>query len=150
MARQYDALAAAQGYTVVSRNPFDRLTDLDAPLDAKNKIGGVSLKAVWNLGSGTLTSISAWRFWDWKPQNDRDFSGLSIVSASNNPSQQNQYSQEFRYNYSGDTFDFVVGLFGFKQRIDTQGTEQQGSDASRWSLTGAQAAGNGAGPIGVG
>ena len=33
----------------------------------------------------------------------------------------------------------MLGLFGFKQRIDTQGTEQQGSDASRWSLTGALA-----------
>ncbi len=94
----------------------------------------------WNVGPGTFTSISAWRFWDWKPQNDRDFTGLSIVSKSQNPSQQNQYSQEFRYNYSGDKLDFVVGLFGFKQRIDTQGTEQQGADASRWSLTGAQAA----------
>ncbi|MEP6868090.1 MAG: TonB-dependent receptor [Novosphingobium sp.] len=136
LSRQYDALSAAQGYTVVSRNPFDRLTDLDAPLDAKNKIGGVSLKAVWNLGSGSLTSISAWRFWDWKPKNDRDFTGLSIVSASNNPSQQNQYSQEFRYNYSGPKLDVVLGAFGFHQRIDTQGIEQQGVNASKWNLTG--------------
>jgi len=145
--RQYDALVAAinaanpgRNYAVPSRNVYDRLTDIDAPLQAGNKIGGASLRVKWKLGAGTLTSISAWRFWDWKPQNDRDFSGLSIVSASNNPSQQNQYSQEFRYNYEGDKVDFVVGLFGFKQRIDTQGLEQQGSDASRWSLTGAQAA----------
>jgi len=150
LSRQYDALVAAVNaaratagiapYAVPSRNVYDRLTDIDAPLQAGNKIGGASLRVKWKLGSGTLTSITAWRFWDWKPQNDRDFSGLSIVSASNNPSQQNQYSQEFRYNYSGDKLDFVVGLFGFKQRIDTQGLERQGSDASRWSLTGAQAA----------
>ena len=144
--RQYDALVAAvnaanpgRNYAVPSRNVYDRLTDIDAPLQAGNKIGGASLRVKWKLGAGTLTSITAWRFWDWKPQNDRDFSGLSIVSASNNPSQQNQYSQEFRYNYSGDRLDFVVGLFGFKQRIDTQGLEQQGADASRWSLTGSQA-----------
>ena len=137
LARQYDALAALQNYQVVSRNAFDRLTDIDAPLNAGNKIGGASLRVKWDMGSGTLTSVTAWRFWDWKPQNDRDFSGLSIVSASNNPSQQNQYSQEFRYNYSGDKVDFVVGLFGFKQRIDTQGLEQQGANASRWNLTGA-------------
>jgi len=150
LSRQYDALVAAVNaaratagiapYAVPSRNVYDRLTDIDAALQAGNKIGGASLRVKWKLGSGTLTSITAWRFWDWKPQNDRDFSGLSIVSASNNPSQQNQYSQEFRYNYSGDKLDFVVGLFGFKQRIDTQGLERQGSDASRWSLTGAQAA----------
>ncbi len=146
LTRQYDALVAAYNaanptkpYAVPSTNVYDRLTDIDAPLEAGNKIGGASLRVKWNVGPGTFTSISAWRFWDWKPQNDRDFTGLSIVSASNNPSQQDQYSQEFRYNYESDKIDFVVGLFGFKQRIDTQGFEQQGSDASRWSLTGAQA-----------
>lgn len=139
LARQYEALAAAQGYSVVSRNPFDRLTDIDASLNAGNKIGGASLKVKWDIGPGTFSSISAWRFWDWKPENDRDFTGLSIVSRSQNPSQQDQYSQEFRYNYSGDTIDFVIGAFGFKQRIDTQGIEQQGINASRWNLTGALA-----------
>ncbi len=139
LARQYDALAALQNYQVVSRNPYDRLTDLDSNLNAGNKIGGASLRVKWDTGPGTLTSISAWRFWDWKPENDRDFTGLSIVSKSQNPSQQNQYSQEFRYNYESDKVDFVIGLFGFNQRIDTQGTEQQGINASKWSLTGAQA-----------
>lgn len=139
LARQYEALAAAQGYSVVSRNPFDRLTDIDASLNAGNKIGGASLKVKWDVGPGTFTSISAWRFWDWKPENDRDFTGLSIVAKSQNPSQQDQYSQEFRYNYSGDSIDFVLGVFGFKQRIDTQGVEQQGANASRWNLTGALA-----------
>lgn len=139
LARQYEALAAAQNYRVVSRNPFDRLTDIDAPLNAGNIIGGASLKVKLDAGPGTLTSISAWRFWDWKPENDRDFTGLPIVTASNNPSQQDQYSQEFRYNYAGDSIDFVIGAFGFKQRIDTQGFEQQGAASSRWNLTGALA-----------
>jgi iron complex outermembrane receptor protein len=139
LARQYEALAAAQGYNVVSRNPFDRLTDIDASLNAGNKIGGASAKVKWDVGPGTFTSISAWRFWDWKPENDRDFTALSIVAKSQNPSQQDQYSQEFRYSYSGDNIDFVIGAFGFKQRIDTQGSEQQGINASRWNLTGALA-----------
>ena len=139
--RQYDALVAAanaanpgRNYAVPSTNPYDRLSDLDTELNALNKIGGVSLRAKWDVGPGTLTSVTAWRFWDWQPSNDRDFTGLSIVAKSQNPSQQDQYSQEFRYNYQSDQFDFVVGLFGFKQRIDTQGTEQQGKDATRWVL----------------
>lgn len=132
--RQYAALAAALGYTVVSTNPFDRRTDVDANLNAGNKIGGASARVVWNVGPGTLTSITAWRFWDWKPENDRDFLGLSIVAKSQNPSQQDQYSQELRYNYSNDRIDAVVGAFAFKQRIDTQGTEQQGIASSRWNI----------------
>ena len=132
--RQYAALAAAQGYTVVSTNPFDRLTDVDANLNAGNKIGGASVRVVWNVGPGTLTSVTAWRFWDWKPENDRDFLGLSIVAKSQNPSQQDQYSQELRYNYESDRVDFVAGAFAFKQRIDTQGIEQQGPASSRWNI----------------
>lgn len=139
LARQFAALSAAQGYAVPSTNPFDRVTDVDANLNAGNTIGGASARVVWNVGPGVLTSVSAWRFWDWKPENDRDFTGLSIVSKSNNPSQQDQYSQELRYAYAGERLDFVIGAFGFYQRIDTQGIEQNGANASRWSLTGALA-----------
>lgn len=124
--RQYAALAAAQGYAVPSANPFDRVNDVDADLNAGNKIGGVSLPVKADLGAGTLTSVTAWRFWDWLPSNDRDFIGLPITTKSQNPSQQNQYTQEFRYARTGSKLDFVVGLFGFKQTIRTQGTQQQG------------------------
>jgi iron complex outermembrane receptor protein len=132
--RQFAALAAAQGYVVPSTNPYDRLTDLDANLNAGNKIGGAALRIKWDVGPGTLTSITAWRFWDWKPENDRDFTGLPIVTKSQNPSQQDQYTQELRYNYTGDRFDFVLGGFLYQQRIDTQGTEQHGQASSRWTL----------------
>ncbi len=133
--RQYAALAAAQGYVTPSTNPFDRLTDVDASLSARNKIGGVSLKAKLELPNGdTLTAISAWRFWRWSPSNDRDFTGLPITTKSQNPSQQNQYTQEFRYTHSGEGLDITAGLFGFYQTVRTQGTQRLGSAASRWLL----------------
>ncbi|HJS11481.1 TonB-dependent receptor, partial [Sphingopyxis sp.] len=108
LSRQYAALAAAQGYAVPSTNPYDRLTDLDANLNAGNEIGGAALRVKWDIGPGTLTSVTAWRYWDWQPENDRDFTGLPIVTKSQNPSQQDQYTQELRYNYTGDRFDFVI------------------------------------------
>ncbi len=132
--RQYAALAAAQGYSVPSTDPFDRVTDVDADLNAGNDIGGVGLRIQWDVGPGTLTSVTAWRFWDWVPANDRDFTGLPITTQSQNPSQQEQWTQEFRYNYSGDRIDAVIGLFGYQQQIRTQGTEALGSSASRWLL----------------
>ncbi len=132
--RQFAALAAAQNYTVPSTDPFARLTDLDADLNAGNKIGGASLRVKWDAGAGTLTSVTAWRFWDWKPANDRDFIGLPITTSSNNPSQQHQYTQEFRYAREGDAVDFVAGLFGFHQTVRTQGLQVQGKAASRWLL----------------
>jgi iron complex outermembrane receptor protein len=132
--RQFAALAAAQNYAPPSTNPFDRLTDLDSNLNAGNVIAGAALKITWDVGPGTFTSVSAWRYWDWKPENDRDFTGLSIVALSQNPSQQDQFTQEVRYAYTGDTFDFVLGAFAFNQRIDTQGTEQHGINSSRWTI----------------
>ncbi|HTN13707.1 MAG TPA: TonB-dependent receptor [Sphingomonadaceae bacterium] len=137
--RQFPALSAGLGYTPASTDPFDRVTDLDASLNAGNKTGGASLRLVWDIdGANSFTSITSWRFWDWKPENDRDYTGLSIVSKSQNPSQQDQYSQEFRFNHSSDSLNLVLGAFAFHQRIDTQGTEQQGADASYWNLTGGQ------------
>ena len=140
LARQFAALAAAQNYVVPSTNPYDRLSDLDANLNAGNEIGGAALRVRWDIGPGTLTSVTAWRYWDWQPENDRDFTGLPIVTRSQNPSQQDQYTQELRYNYTGDRFDFVIGGFYYYQRIDTQGTESHGPASSRWTLTGANAA----------
>ncbi|MBO9499442.1 MAG: TonB-dependent receptor [Novosphingobium sp.] len=133
---QYPALAALfPGYSAtVNPDPFARETNLDAPLNAGNKTGGASLRAVWNLDDhNTFTSITAWRFWDWKPENDRDYTGLDIVSKSQNPSQQDQYSQEFRWSYDSRKIDFTLGAFGFYQRVDIQGTEQQGSDSAKWN-----------------
>ena len=140
--RQFAALAAAQNYAPPSTNPFDRLSDLDSSLRAGNVIAGVALRVNWDVGPGTFTSVTAWRYWDWLPENDRDFTGLPIVARSQNPSQQNQYTQEFRYAYSGTKFDFVVGAFAFDQRIDTQGLEAQGAAASRWSIAPSNALSN--------
>ena len=140
--RQYPALTAALGYAVPSTNPFDRLTDLDADLNAKNVLGGVSLRAEWQLGSGTLTSVSAWRFWDWLPANDRDFTGLPITTLSQNPTRQDQFTQEFRYAGEGNGFDYVIGAFGFYQKIHTTGTQRQGPAASRWLINPSSALAN--------
>ncbi|WP_413071599.1 TonB-dependent receptor [Sphingomonas sp. 1P08PE] len=140
--RQFDALARAQGYEPPSRNPFDRLTDLDADLNARNVLGGLSLRGEYQLGSGTLTSVTAWRFWDWLPANDRDFTGLPITTLSQNPTRQDQYTQEFRYAGGGQRLDYVVGLFGFYQDIHTTGTQRQGPAASRWLINPSSALAN--------
>jgi iron complex outermembrane receptor protein len=132
--RQYNSLAAAFNYTVPSTNAFDRITDIDATLRAKNEHGGASLVGEWAVGGGLLTSVTAWRYWNWGPSNDRDYTGLAITPKSQNPTKQNQYTQEFRYNFEGDGFDFVAGLFAFNQGIHTTGTESQGLAASRWTL----------------
>ncbi|MFS0737651.1 TonB-dependent receptor [Sphingomonas sp. 1P06PA] len=119
---------------VPSTDPFDRLTNLDADIAARNEHGGASARIEWDLGPGTLTSVSAWRYWDWGPKNDRDFTGLPIYTKVNNPTKQKQYTQEFRYNYEGDAINFVIGAFAFHQKIRTSGIQETGTAASAWLL----------------
>ncbi|MET0533204.1 MAG: TonB-dependent receptor [Steroidobacter sp.] len=138
--RQYDQLAAASGnYRPPSFNAFDRLTDLDSPLTAIQQFGGGSVLAEWNVGPGQFTDVSAYRTWDWGPSNARDFIGLPITTISANPSEQRQWSQELRYAASSGKIDYVAGLFGFYQTVDTAGVQEQGPFASRWLLSGANA-----------
>jgi iron complex outermembrane receptor protein len=147
LSRQYAALAAAFDYRPPSFDPFDRVTDLNAAINSRQEIGGVSLVANWELGPATLTSVSAWRYWDWLPANDRDFIGLPITTVSQNPSHQTQVTQELRLaSNGGNRFDYTVGAFFFNQKIDTDGSQVQGPAASRWLLNpGAVPANNPAG-----
>ena len=60
------------------------------------------LIADWDLGSTTLTSITAWRYWKWDVANDRDYTGMPIQMVQRIPSRQDQYSQELRFASNGD------------------------------------------------
>jgi iron complex outermembrane receptor protein len=127
-------LAGVQPYAPPSLNAFDRLTDFDAELSARSELGGAAVRAVWDLGPGSFTSVTAWRYWDWLPKNDRDFTGVRVTTRSENPSHQDQYTQEFRYDYTSEKFDYVVGVFGYKQTVHTDGVQEQGPAASLWLI----------------
>ncbi|RYZ19173.1 MAG: TonB-dependent receptor, partial [Sphingobacteriales bacterium] len=77
--RQFNAIIADLNYTPPSYNAFDRTIDHDTPWRSGNDLGGVSINADVKLGFGTLTSTTAYRFWNWDPSNDRDFTGLSVL-----------------------------------------------------------------------
>lgn len=132
--RQFDAIIADLNYQLPSLNAFDRKIDHDTPWRSGQDLGGVSLTIDTKIGNGTLTSTTAWRFWNWDPSNDRDFTGLQVLAKSQNPSRQTQITQELRYagqvtsNLSG-----VVGTFYIDQTVKTNGTEESGDAQWRFS-----------------
>lgn len=141
-ARQFAGLAAglpAHGlpaYTPASTNVYDRLSDIDAPLHVETQDGGVSLQADWNLGPATVTSITAWRYWDWDVANDRDYIGVPIQLVQRIPSRQDQYSQELRIASNGDgPLDYVAGLYLFTQTIDGKPTSVYGPASAYWLIS---------------
>ena len=134
-AKQYPALAAGVGYAPPSANPYDRLTDIDAPLKVATNEGGLSATADWNLGRATLTSVTAWRWWSWDAANDRDYTRLSIQTQQHIPSYQDQYSEELRVASNGArTIDYVAGLYWFAQTIRGEPITQYGPLATYWLL----------------
>ena len=135
--RQYAQIAADLGYAPPSFNAFDRLTDVDTPLRSFQDLGGTTLSVDWRIGPGRLTSTSAWRYWDWKPSNDRDFIGVAVTPVSAAPSHQSQWTQEIRY--AGDVsarLNVVGGAFFFQQALDSDPSfrQEQGEAAARFLL----------------
>jgi iron complex outermembrane recepter protein len=133
--RQFPALAAGLGYRPPSTNVYDRLTDIDADLAIDTRDGGIALIADWDLAPGTLTSVSAWRFWDWDAANDRDFTGIPIQTVQRIPSRQDQYSQELRFASKGSQpLNYIGGLYFFSQKITGNPTSVYGPEAAYWLL----------------
>jgi iron complex outermembrane receptor protein len=132
--RQFSSIIKDLNYTLPTDNSYDRVIDQDTPWRSLNELGGLSLNADFKIGPGTLTSTTAWRYWNWGPSNDRDFTGLQALRLSQNPSEHRNWSQEVRYAGSlNDKITGVIGVFALGQQIDTHGTEESGNAQWRFS-----------------
>ncbi|MGO3306674.1 MAG: TonB-dependent receptor, partial [Sphingobacterium sp.] len=113
-----------------------RVIDQDTKWQANQDMGGLSANLDIQLGKGTITSTSAWRFWNWDPSNDRDFTGLQGLAKSQAPSRQDQWSQEIRWaGQLSPNLHAVAGVFAFGQKLnaDPAHTEEAGVDQWRFS-----------------
>jgi len=134
-ARQFPALSTGIGHAPPSLNAYDRLTDIDARLAVDTNEGGVSLVSDWDLGHATITSVTAWRFWNWNAANDRDYTGLKIQLQQGIPSRQDQISQELRMASNGDgPLGYVWGLYYFRQVITGRPISIYGPTAAYWLI----------------
>jgi len=132
--RQFDAIIKDLNYQLPSQNAFDRRIDQDTPWRSNQDMGGLSLNVDTKIGGGTLTSTTAWRFWNWDPSNDRDFTGLQVLAKSQNPTRQTQITQEVRYaGQLTSRISGVAGVFFIDQTSQTDGTEESGSAQWRFS-----------------
>ncbi|MEA1786591.1 TonB-dependent receptor [Arenibacter sp. GZD96] len=134
--RQFEQIIADLNYTLPSRNPFDRVIDHDTPWRSNQDLGGISLNVDIDWGPGTLTATTAWRYWNWDPSNDRDFTGLPVLTLSQAPSRHDQWSQEIRY---AGTFtpklSGVFGVFAMGQDLKSDPVQTQESGAAQWRFS---------------
>ncbi len=131
--RQFNAIINDLNYTLPYSSPFERIVDLDTPSKADNKLGGASVNADIKIGNGTLTSTSAWRYWQWTPLNDRDYTGLPIFTISSGNSKHEQWSQEIRYSGKvSSKVSGVVGLFGLWQDLNSDPVQTEEAGSAQW------------------
>ncbi|MBD1599568.1 TonB-dependent receptor [Pseudomonas typographi] len=121
---------ASAGGTLASGN---RKVNFDGDSTKTTFQGGASVEVNWRAPSDfTLTSITAYRWWDFTPNND---DGLDISVYRNNgvAVKDKQYSQEIRLaSPIGDAYDYVVGAYYYRQVLNNYGATLYGSDADNF------------------
>lgn len=131
------ALRAARfpGYALPAFRPFDRIGEADSHYQSNMEGYGVSGEVNWDFGGAALTSITAYRWWDWNPANDGDSTSLPITTKAQQANRQRQFSQELRLASKGDrTVDYVIGAYYLWQIVKGYGATRYGSAAALWNL----------------
>ena len=105
------------GYTPIF-DPFARQVNIDQRQAIETTNAGTSLEANWNFAGYRLTSISAWRRWEFFPSNDLDYLPLDIQQTGGSNVWNRQLSQEIRIaSPLHRRMDFVAGVFLYGQRL---------------------------------
>jgi iron complex outermembrane receptor protein len=87
-----------------------------------------TLEAIWDIGHGTVTSITGYADMDQAAGQDFDGTTPANIFSTVLHTQQDQFSQEIRYASSfSDTFDFTVGAMYFTQDVEYGEQRYQGS-----------------------
>ncbi len=114
--------------------PFARRGEADGHYQSNMDGYGVSGQVDWDVGAARLTSITAYRWWDWNPANDGDSTSLPIVVKAQQANRQRQFSQEIRLASDTDgPVSYVVGAYYFWQIIRGEGATAFGSAAGLWN-----------------
>jgi len=118
-------------------DPFARRSDADAAQRVVTEQAGLTAIADVRFGNQILTSISAWRKWNFRPQNDGDFSALDILPETGVSSRHRQFSQELRLSSaSNGAFGYMVGAYLYLQELDSHSNSLFGADAADFMTAG--------------
>lgn len=119
----YSDRITALGFTPVV-DPFSYKVYQDARLFSTARQTGLTGEIDWSFGGGyKLTSITGYRDYHFVPNNDFDYTPLLIEYDGGTTNNLHQYSQEIRIaspsgqRILGQSVDWVIGAFGFRQTL---------------------------------
>jgi iron complex outermembrane recepter protein len=103
-------------------------------LSEKVKEWGVSGELNWDFGAATLTSITAYRDWDARRNQDIDFSGLDRAYRDNYRTGIKDFTQEIRLQGTAfnDSVDWLIGGFYLNEKLTLNDTVRFGTQADQY------------------
>lgn len=131
----YLARAARIGFTPLAIDPGARKVSTDTKNSYFETHGGASAIADYSLPGATITAVTGWRAWHWRPHNDADGTTRPAAIDFHQDNDQQQWSQELRIRSEGDrTVDYVAGVYYFWQKIKALAVNQYGPYGADWFL----------------
>jgi outer membrane receptor protein involved in Fe transport len=137
-----NALTVANGLAVPSSNIDDYETSINTPTSNNVEDKGIALLVDWDVGPGTLKSVTALREYDTVQDADADFTGADILNI-NELFRSQFFSQEFTYGgeLSGPVnANYLFGVFYSDEELDMGRNLSHGTQAQPFwnTLLGAQ------------
>lgn len=113
-----------------------RLMAVSAGRDLSEQVEewGVSGEFNWDFGGATLTSITAYRDWDARRNQDIDFSGVDRAYRDNYRTGIKDFTQEIRLQGTAfnDSVDWLVGGFYLNEKLTLTDTVRFGTQANQY------------------
>jgi iron complex outermembrane receptor protein len=135
LSRNFYQRAAQAGYTPLPIDPFARQTDANSTYHEIMEQGGISAQADYQFNGYDVTSITAFRFWNWNPDNDSDDTALSVLTRARQADEEQEVTQELRIaSPSGRDVEYSAGLYYFYENDHGFGNQTYGADAPIWLL----------------
>ena len=96
---------------------------------------GVSAEVTWNLGFGTLTSITAYRDWQYDRGQDADFNNLDILARDGWEQTFETFTQELRLQGTAfdDKLDWLIGAYYADEKLKLFDNLEYGADYQRYA-----------------
>ncbi len=112
----------------IDNDPFDYVIS-DGPSAFQDRdLWGTSLELSWAVAGGELTSISAYREFEWNNYQSSDYSPFDIFGTGIDEDQK-QFSQELRFSASlADRLEYVVGAYYLYQDLEAEATTYVGNN----------------------
>jgi iron complex outermembrane recepter protein len=121
LAAAVNALAGGIGVNAVG-DVFDREVYMNRSTSQEVEDSGAALEINHDFDAVTLTSVTAWRNWDFVNAADVDYSAADIwyrEGDGGNAAKFEQFSQEFRLAGETDNLNWLVGLFYANEDLES-------------------------------